>query len=71
MYPNPSEGTINFFNAEDFTSIIVTDLQGKKVFEDQVRPELNSIDLSGYPKGIYIVTLRSTTKNINNKVIIH
>ncbi len=56
VYPNPSEGIINIMTAENQTyKIDVMSPDGKIVEHTESKDRYTRIDLSGNPKGIYIV----------------
>lgn len=60
IYPNPTSGKINFNLPEEKTTIEIYDYSGKIIVKKEYNQEgLNSIDLSDYPAGMYI--LRATT----------
>ena len=76
VYPNPGNGHV-YINI-DLTKrsdgkIEVTDLYGKKVYEHQfsdAAAESIEADLSGFPKGMYFVNLRTGSDVITKKLMI-
>ena len=61
VFPNPSPGVL-FIDNGNFTimksySIQITDLQGKVLFYEDVRSQLNEIDLKNFGKGIYLLNI--------------
>jgi hypothetical protein len=65
IYPNPSMGsfTIQAYNPiNNFTKVIISDISGKKVFEQDVQVGLKSIAVNHNLKtGIYFVRVASST----------
>jgi hypothetical protein len=61
LYPNPTNGKTNLIvttiNTENSTGVLI-DIFGKKLFEFDLVFE-NSIDLSNYSAGIYILNINS------------
>jgi len=76
IYPNPSHGMVNVSvngpNAQDIT-MTVFDLIGNSISSQilNVNGLTNaSINLTSYPKGVYLVQLSSNTETITKKLII-
>jgi Secretion system C-terminal sorting domain len=74
IYPNPSEGifTIDFpEQTKDFAKIDVYNLLGQKILENQIEPNSNQqiIDLVGYPRGTYLVSIFDGINNEVKKII--
>ena len=74
--PNPTTGIfslrINGFEGTG-TSITITDLQGKKILHqnlDESSTQIEQIDLTGYPKGMYLVKIQNETKSVIQKLVI-
>lgn len=61
IYPNPTNGVINILLKSELkpTQIDVFDNYGKKLLSKTTLDETASFDLSGYAKGIYMVTVRN------------
>lgn len=66
LYPNPSNGIIYLQN-NDFDSIIIYDMSGKRIRELDSQTEINLSDLA---KGIYFLQLTSNTQNETHKIIL-
>ncbi len=72
IYPNPASNsiTVDFKENQRFDKIVLTDLQGKIVFQNDKIAELNqTIDLSKLTSGIYMLNLSGTDRNLNYKVV--
>lgn len=60
LYPNPTSGRLNFEFPELITGkIIISDINGKKVFETKILSQKGSFDLSDKSHGIYLVRIES------------
>jgi len=77
IIPNPSNGTFNLVihGVKDMeTKVIISDITGKTIFQDQDRPTgqefTKAVDLTGYPKGIYMVKIQTDTQSITKKLVI-
>ncbi len=70
IYPNPVKSTFQVKLSEDFnaiqTSLIITDLSGKKVKEFSVA---DSYNISELPKGIYLLSITDGKKSENKKIV--
>lgn len=76
VYPNPGNGHVYInidLTGRDDGKIEVTDLYGKKVYEyrfSDAAAESIEADLSGLPKGMYFVNLRTGSDVITKKLMI-
>ncbi len=69
VFPNPSNGVLfvdngNYLIMEKY-SIQITDLQGKELYNEDVRSQRNEIDLKNFVKGIYLLNIRDGNGNLN------
>jgi hypothetical protein len=77
VYPNPTKGIllieITSKSIEQIQSppsgIVLFDVSGKKLWETNSLKSMNTIDLSTFPNGIYMVQLRLAEKVKTYKVI--
>ena len=70
VYPNPTIGIINIETSED-ASYWVSNLQGSSVKEGTVsKNEKVNLDLSSFPRGIYLVKIRTVSEWATHKVIV-
>jgi hypothetical protein len=69
MFPNPTEGILNFESAADISNKVATvfDITGKKIFSSKLLN--NSIDVSQLNSGVYIIRLEEKGKIINRKFV--
>ena len=62
IYPNPcTELFYISFNKKSNNKLIITDLLGKIYFEDNLEERENMIDVSSFPKGIYLINVLDET----------
>ena len=70
IYPNPTSGHIYFELPDvDVRGISITDLTGKVLFSSTEIPMNNSIDISEFDSGIYVVTIQISDIRLTSKVI--
>jgi hypothetical protein len=72
IYPNPSTGIVNIDipNNEQATNICITDMTGKKVKELTLQSDVNAIDLSDLPKGMYIINIVNDKEQLQEKLVL-
>ena len=66
VFPNPSSGVIKVTSTERLLGAKISTLQGKKLYES----DLNEMDLSHLPKGIYLMQLEFDENKVIAKRII-
>ncbi len=73
IWPNPSEsGIYTLSSAMEMSvkgTVQILDNTGRIISETALQPDNSTIDLSHYPKGLYIVRINSGDKIINRKII--
>lgn len=68
LYPNPAHGELFIENPENEPlNMILSDLYGKTLFTNYIKPGKNTIDISSLKPGIYV--LKFNTSNIYRLVI--
>jgi len=72
IYPNPTPGPLNIqiHDEAEENEIIITSINGRFVLIKSFSGNIFRCDLSGYPKGIYIVSVRSKNRIMNRKIIL-
>jgi len=66
VYPNPSSQSIYIFHPVlNSFEIQIVDLNGKKVFEGEIRKE-QPIEVSNYPPGMYLLTVENKVTRQKN-----
>ena len=74
--PNPSTGafTLTIHGASDMDlKVTITDIEGKAIFLDSDLPrtqDYSRIDITTFPKGIYIVKVQTALQSITKKLVI-
>jgi hypothetical protein len=75
LFPNPSKDFINiaFYNSPERTDLIIINPGGQKVYSKTITEPsktVNTIDLSGFSKGIYMIELRNGNKTETKKIVV-
>ena len=76
VYPNPAKNIITYSIFEQQTriySVSLQNLQGQKVFESFEENSLlkeHSMDVSAFPKGIYILHIQLEDKVLTGKIVL-
>ncbi len=74
IYPNPTKGVINIDFINEINKIIVSNILGQIVYDENVAMSVagttKSIDLSSFGSGIYIVTVSNNDETSNYRVVI-
>ena len=71
LYPNPTNGVLNFNGNTLVEDIQVIDNHGKIVFEVNLNSFKGSLDLSHLNRGIYFVKASSNSGLIHKKIILN
>lgn len=71
IYPNPAKDFLNINNSVGNIKIEITDLTGKIIFTDALQNNFETIDISSFKKGIYIVTLSNPNVKYIQKLVIN
>ena len=73
VYPNPSSGIVNFkldgFN-DGKANLKIHDMAGRLVFEDAITSANQSFDLTGFPKGNYVLKAQIGKTEIVEKIVL-
>jgi hypothetical protein len=69
IYPNPTNGKITI-EAENITSITVTNLEGQIIFSKIVNANITQIDLNKYSKGMYLIKVETIQGVKIEKIVI-
>ena len=75
VYPNPSNGYVtldltNTFNGYNNASVMVVNALGESVFKSEIQEEVTPFNLSGLPKGVYFLQVRTEGGLTIKKVIL-
>lgn len=74
LYPNPTEGKakLEIEGLSNDADVIVSDLLGRVIKKYKFNSEkgILEIDVSGYPKGVYSVSVQNNNINVSKKLIV-
>jgi len=76
VYPNPTNGALNvkLLQLNNLSSLMLFDLLGKTLINKVIDPngnQLIKLDLSSYPKGVYILTIIQNGRPFSKKVVLY
>jgi len=72
IYPNPVNDVLNIdFSDSKIQKLTISDISGKSIFEKTKLQEIERIDLSNYPGGIYLVSIKIGSEIITAKFVKH
>ncbi len=69
IYPNPSNGIISI-EAEANSRVLVTEINGRIVYDKRLELERNKLNLSDLLKGVYFISLTTSDDIFTRKVIL-
>ncbi|WP_417602129.1 T9SS type A sorting domain-containing protein [Owenweeksia hongkongensis] len=61
IYPNPTNGVLNLENLPKHSSVKLYNLNGKLLLQEAFKDENSSLDISRWPKGVYLLELQNNT----------
>jgi len=66
IYPNPTTDKVYTQISGNDTPLYyrLTDLKGRNILELQILPEVEAIDFSTYPSGVYLLTIQDKNQQI-------
>lgn len=73
VYPNPTSGEITVRGSESINSILLMDMQGRKILEERAVGQSNrSINLNNYnvPRGQYLIIVETAGEKYSEKIIL-
>ena len=71
VFPNPTNEVFEInINTIDANSIRVMDITGKLMFERKITSLNESIDMRGFPKGVYVLYISGNNFSMNKKLIL-
>ena len=70
IYPNPTSGMITVFT-QQYLEVKVYSALGKVILTKTINQNQNTIDLSNYSKGMYVLSLQSDTSTSIKKIVLH
>ncbi len=70
LYPNPVENKLYFVNDQGISKIEIYLVDGKKIFENEIKPQQNSVDLKDLNDGLYMVSFFMPNGNsVTQKIV--
>lgn len=70
IFPNPTKGTLTISQADKtYTKYEVYDLNGKLILQNNIQSMNQSVDLSGYAEGMYIIKVTGDQKITYKKIM--
>ena len=70
IYPNPTSNWLNIHLATTTNTVITLfDINGKKVYNNNLNSSINAIDISHFDSGVYILNLLTDSKSITKRII--
>ena len=70
IYPNPTNGIVNFeFANDNIQQIKISDLTGKTIIEKVNIQQNETIDLSSFESGIYIIKIQTDNEIFTTKIV--
>src|SRR5690554_6257383 len=71
MYPNPASGIVNFDNIPQNSMLSIIDLTGKVMYEQKGLNSFESVNISGFTNGVYLVQIENKGSISNKKLIVN
>ena len=69
VYPNPVYDQLFIDNSDGFENLIITNIHGSEILNGLLLSNLNQIDITNLPSGMYFVTLTCKGKMLTYKII--
>ncbi len=70
VFPNPTKGQVKITSSDTILSCRIADISGKNIRQhSKLNTNNYTIDLSGNPKGVYMITIVTDKETITKKVI--
>jgi hypothetical protein len=74
IYPNPNDGEFTADLPPDAVSVEISDLNSRVIYSDDLIQNIGrqfNIDISGHPKGVYILTVTTKTGISRGKIVLY
>lgn len=71
IYPNPTQDfvTIDLSNLENEPSFILYDICGKRLLEHNIAERRTTIEMSAFPKGVYVLQVATKEESITERIV--
>ncbi len=70
VYPNPSNGIVNFRTDDTVIDLTIFDISGKEVYQSKEFNTQDELNVSHLEKGVYIISIEGESGNESQKLII-
>lgn len=71
IYPNPTSGVFVIESKIDSASkLILTDINGRKMIEEDIKGSIHEVDISSFPKGVYFISVYDSGKLVITEKLI-
>lgn len=74
LYPNPSNGTINYSleeNLSENSTITIYNVSGVELKKVNVNNSFGRVDLSNYDNGVYVFSLNNNGRVLNKRIVLN
>lgn len=69
FYPNPSSALVYFTDLPQNTSLRISDVQGRVIYQSQAQHH-TTVDVQGWPAGMYVVQLQSGSRYSTERLLV-
>jgi hypothetical protein len=70
LYPNPAQSSVTIQSDKALTSIEIRNLSGQTVYSGRNADNKATVSLAGFPKGLYVVTVTTSDRISNQKLMV-
>lgn len=70
IYPNPTRGQINLNSDKEIVTVVVYNLLGKQVLNQTINANSSQLNLSDFPKGMYVINVIFDRGNLSKRLIL-
>jgi hypothetical protein len=72
VYPNPSSGMLTCeLKSSEATTVQLYNTIGEKIYEEKITTDKIQVDLSGFKKGIYLMSIGNRTSLSSRKIVVN
>ncbi|MBW6483757.1 MAG: T9SS type A sorting domain-containing protein [Vicingaceae bacterium] len=69
IFPNPTNGIFTISSTEEINEVEMFNALGKAVYSKKVTSKNITINLTPFPKGIYLVQIKTNTNSVTKKIV--
>ena len=71
IYPNPNNGQFTITNSQEMTEVIITDLQGKVIYNNNnINLNKVNVELNDLERGMYMINIKTVDGRITKTVTV-